>query len=215
MKENTIDFQFKGRYFEMGNPDTAKEIWFVLHGHGQLAEYFIKKFEKLNPNDFYIIAPEGLSKYYLQGYTGRVGATWMTRENRLIDIDNYITYLDIIYSNVINKVSKEVKITALGFSQGTATVSRWISSSQVTIHRLILWAGNFPPDMHVAATQIRIKDVEILNVYGTKDQFLNQEKLKEQHLIIDSIGATPTQLTFDGAHEIDENTLMKIATNSY
>lgn len=215
MKESTIDFQFKGRYFEIGNPATAKEIWFVLHGHGQLAEYFIKKFEKLNPNDFYIIAPEGLSKYYLNGYTGRVGATWMTKENRLVDIVNYITYLDEVYNKVLNNASKEAKITALGFSQGTATVSRWLTSSQVTIHRLILWAGIFPPDMHIAAAQLRIKNVDILNVYGTEDEFLNEEKLNEQQSIINSIGVTPIQIIFEGKHEINEDTLMKIATNSY
>ena len=36
------------------------------------------------------MAPEGLSRFYLEGFSGKVGATWMTREDRLNDIDNYL-----------------------------------------------------------------------------------------------------------------------------
>jgi hypothetical protein len=31
-----------------GNPDNCRRVWIVLHGYGQLSDYFIKHFEVLN-----------------------------------------------------------------------------------------------------------------------------------------------------------------------
>ena len=74
--------------------DTTERVWLVFHGYGQLSEYFIKKFEGLDPEKNFIIAPQGLSKYYVNGVSGRVGASWMTKEDRLTEIENQYTYLD-------------------------------------------------------------------------------------------------------------------------
>jgi hypothetical protein len=44
--QKELTFQFKARYFSSGAvTPTTKHIWFVLHGYGQLAEYFIRKFD--------------------------------------------------------------------------------------------------------------------------------------------------------------------------
>jgi hypothetical protein len=105
MKEVNIEFTYKTRYYTKGElGSSTKNIWFVLHGYGQLAKYFLNKFNIVSEAGAYVIAPEGLSKFYLEDVTSRahtgnnrVGATWMTRENRLTDIENYITYLNRIY----------------------------------------------------------------------------------------------------------------------
>ena len=81
MKHN-IKVEKTATYYSSGNIKTAKTIWFVLHGYGMLAEYFIKKFDSIVNNDNCVIAPEGLSKFYTKGFYGRVGASWMTKENR-------------------------------------------------------------------------------------------------------------------------------------
>lgn len=214
MNDRSVNFQYKARYFEYGDPATAKELWIVLHGHGQLAQYFIQKFKILDPNQYYIIAPEGLSRYYLTGYSGRVGATWMTKEDRLTDIDNYVNYLNSVYQN-INNIRSKVKITVLGFSQGTATVSRWIAQSEIKIDRLILWAGLFPKDMNYKLAHERFKNIEILNIYGRNDEFLNDDRLNDQQEIVGKLGIKPTTIVFDGNHSIHHQTLIKIATNSY
>lgn len=215
MNERSISFLHKSRYFETGNPETAKELWIVLHGHGQLAQYFIKKFQDLDPDQYYIVAPEGLSRYYLSGYSGRVGATWMTKEDRLSDIENYVNYLNVVYHEVVSKLKENVKITFLGFSQGTATVSRWIAQSEVKADRLILWSGIFPDDMKPEYTKKRYDEIEIINVYGEKDEFLTPLHFDDQQKIIKEIGITPITIVFDGNHIIHKQTLMKIATNSY
>ena len=121
MKESGISFQFKARYYTLGDlrPSTSK-IWFVLHGYGQLSKFFISKFKILADTGVHVIAPEGLSKFYLEDITtransgnNRVGATWMTRENRLTDIENYLTYLSNVYKIEV-PVDFQGEITLLG-----------------------------------------------------------------------------------------------------
>ena len=128
MTENDIAFDFRARYFSAGAPDDdAVQRWFVLHGYGQLAKFFIKKFDILARHRIRVIAPEGLSRFYLEPIqdggrrNNRVGATWMTRENREMDIRNYIAYLDAIYRT--ESQNKNLPVTLLGFSQGAATAS--------------------------------------------------------------------------------------------
>lgn len=93
----------------------APNVWFCLHGYGQLSEYFIKGFENLDPNEHYVIAPEGLHRFYLRGTSGRVGASWMTKEERLDDINDYVKYLDQVYDEVIDSNLNQ-KIIVLGLS---------------------------------------------------------------------------------------------------
>src|ERR1051325_10016453 len=49
-----------------------------------------------------LVAPEGLSRFYLseRATERRVGASWMTREDRLAEIADYLGYLDAVYDDV-------------------------------------------------------------------------------------------------------------------
>lgn len=159
--QKDISFTSKARYFISGEVTRhTKHIWFVLHGYGQLAAYFIRKFEGIQSSETIVIAPEGLSRFYLQDVTTRtqtgdnkVGATWMTKENRLTDIENYLNYLTQVYTSEVPQ-NYTGKITLLGFSQGAATVSRWAADNRIKYNRLILWAGVFPPDMNFEKTDL-------------------------------------------------------------
>ena len=43
MEQQELQFGFKARYYRLGNLDaTTKQLWFVLHGYGQLAQFFIR-----------------------------------------------------------------------------------------------------------------------------------------------------------------------------
>jgi predicted esterase len=215
MDQHEVSFEFRARYFKLGEitPET-RQVWFVLHGYGQLAEHFLKKFSVLKDHRVCVVAPEGLSRFYLSDLSpgigrpnDRVGATWMTKENRLMDISNYMTYLDKIYRQELN--GKKIPVTILGFSQGSATASRWALSENISFDRLILWAGIFPPDMdfHNANTVLRSKDISV--VYGNKDPFLSDERFSEMHLLTSKLGVSVKELVFDGGHEIDNATLLK------
>jgi predicted esterase len=218
MQEKNLNINFKARYFKLGElTERTKEIWFVLHGYGQLAQYFLSKFKKLAEHDIVVIAPEGLSRFYLQdvatrSQTGnnRVGASWMTRENRLMDIENYITYLNSIYTD---EVRREIPIKLLGFSQGAATASRWAMQGSVNFNTLILWAGIFPNDIDFEKGKEFFKTKDVKIVFGNGDQFLTPERIDEIKVLLNKLNLPYNPIVFDGGHEIHETTLLKLITN--
>jgi predicted esterase len=216
MEEKQIVFSYKARYYKLGQiTSKTKAIWFVMHGYGQLAQYFIQKFKTLESKDICVIAPEGLSRFYLEQLenagrkNNRVGASWMTRENRLTDISNYLQFLDSVYEKEVTDESTEVVV--LGFSQGSATASRWVADGRIKFDRLILWAGVFPPDMDFNNASAVLKNKKVSLVYGTQDQFITDERFAEMELVTARLGTTIDKIAFNGGHEIDEATLNNIA----
>jgi predicted esterase len=217
MKEEAVQFNFKARYYKLGEiTSTTRKVWFVIHGYGQLAQYFLKKFTPLENPETCIIAPEGLSRFYLEDVTKRsqpgnnkVGATWMTRENRLMDIGNYLTYLNQIYQREIPH-SFDGEITLCGFSQGGATVSRWALDGDMKFHRLILWAGIFPNDMDFEKGTTLLKDKEVIEVYGKQDPFLTDVRISEMTQLNKKLNLPIKIVQFAGGHEINTETLLEL-----
>ena len=74
-----------------------------MHGLGQLASVFIGYFKTIATPTRLIVAPEALSRHYIpqSGSSGtkdaRIGATWMTREDRDNEIADYVEYLDAVW----------------------------------------------------------------------------------------------------------------------
>jgi predicted esterase len=212
MESKHIQVQKTARYFTLGSlTPTTKHIWFVCHGYGQLANYFLKKFEIIEDEQTFIIAPEALNRFYLQGFTGRIGATWMTREERLSEIEDYVQYLNQLYSAVLSDINKSnIMINILGFSQGVATVCRWLASRQVKADNLILWAGQLPADMDIGLTRETLSQTTMYVIYGTKDEFLKDINPHEYIGTFTIAGFAPHIISFRGTHEIHQQTLIKL-----
>lgn len=217
MQELQIIFNFKARYFKLGEiNESTKGVWFVLHGYGQLAQYFLVKFKPLLTQNICVIAPEGLSRFYLEdvntrNQTGstRVGATWMTKENRLADIENYLHFLNSVYKTEIS--SKSIPVTILGFSQGAATASRWATQNLIAYNSLVLWSGIFPNDMDFEKSKEVLKTKKVYQVYGNKDPFLSDARIGEMKGLAEKLGVGSPPVVFEGGHEIHEETLLSIA----
>src|SRR5688572_28488069 len=169
------------RYCTLGN-DTgpAHELWIVCPGSAQLARTFVEEFRTIAGAGRLIVAPEALNRFYLNreagraGASARVGATWMTREDRLAEIDDYVRYLDELHREVTARQPRaDARVTALGFSQGTATVARWLVHGTARIDRLVLWAGLLPPEIDPGGPlRDRLRSTELLFVRGTRDEML-------------------------------------------
>lgn len=212
MKENHITVSKKARYFTSGNyNDKTQNVWIVCHGYGQLANYFLKKFDCLNNEQTFIIAPEGFHRFYTNGFNGRVGASWMTKEDRLNDIDDYVNFLNLLYDDIIKRFSvNSITINVLGFSQGAATVCRWIQRGYAKIDNLILWAAVFPPDVTFEIFNTEIISKKQYIVCGDKDEFISTEDIEKQKKLLDENGIEYKLLTFNGKHEINTETLVEL-----
>jgi predicted esterase len=211
MQKHYFTTERTARYFTLGNPD-ASTIWFACHGYGQLAEYFIRNFEELDLNKNFIVAPEALSRFYLEGFSGRVGAAWMTREERDSEIKDYVNYLNRLYSSIL-KENTTTKINVLGFSQGVPAVCRWVADGKIKFDKLILWAGIFPPDLNTDfsfTVENLLKDKLTYIIYGKDDQFLKKEHLQEIEKF-KQIKPDLRVIMFEGRHEINRTILQQLS----
>lgn len=208
ISEKHITFQKTGRYFVQGDLQDGKHLLIALHGYGHLAEYFIRKFKAVDQEKYVVICPEAPHRFYLKESSGRVGASWMTKEGRLTDIKDYVTFLDTMLTDLKSN-NKFDSVTLLGFSQGGATASRWLAYGQHQFDRFILWATVFPPDMEAEYCEKFNKSRNFF-VFGTKDEYYNIESIHEHFKEMERIGVPFEMLNFDGTHNIHEETLLNI-----
>lgn len=215
MIENHVKYTTRARYFTSNNElDSVEEVVYVLHGYGQLAYYFLRKFKSLFNDRTLFVAPEAPYRYYLNHNSGRVGATWMTREDRLTDISNYVNYLESLHDEIKKKYNPR-KITVLGFSQGAATASRWVAQGSILPNRFILWASVFPPDMDYSFDIPKFNRSEVTLVCGTKDEFIDDEKWKSHTDFLIESGLKFSEKRFEGVHDIDIRTLDQILNSTH
>jgi hypothetical protein len=95
-----------------------KEILIALHGYGQLSEYFLRKLHPIFREERLIVVPEATNYAYLEGFSGRVGANWMTRHERESAIDNNHHYLNGLLENILLKYKKTYHQSSRFFPRG-------------------------------------------------------------------------------------------------
>ena len=136
----------------------------------------------------------------------------MTREARLIESEDYVGYLDALDEHVFEEVERErVQVVALGFSQGTSTICRWLASGKSRADALIVWAGIVPPELAGTPDFARFKELDITFAFGDRDQYATPKVVAEQETLLRQNGIAYRLVPFAGGHEIDETILLKIA----
>jgi predicted esterase len=211
-REHRIHVRRSARFYTLGEPGPAlKECWLVCHGYGQLASRFAQSFEPIASPQRCLIFPEGLSRFYLDDeMRHKVGASWMTKEDRDAEMADYVAYLDAVYEQVM-RGDAGVRVTALGFSQGAPTVSRWIAFGRHTVARLILWGGDIPPDLDLAAAAGRFAKLEVVMVRGRQDEYITEKVLRAALKRLVDHRIRHRLVEFEGGHEIDTKTLQEIS----
>lgn len=209
--KQSIRFEYESHYFLSQEPTfQEKEIWLVVHGYGQLAEFFVRKFKSFFTPDRLFIAPEGTNYNYLEGFQGRVGANWMTKHERETAIANNHRLFDQLIGSFLEKYTEKPKINVLGFSQGAATATRWASVWDGKIDTLVLWAGGFALDLNLGAANDSFAQTELIMVLGEKDELITPESIQKQEELISSLGKEVQRFNFDGGHELEAEVLDKI-----
>lgn len=206
-----VEFTYQAHYSVSHEPTfQEKEVWIVFHGYGQLAEFFIRKFLPYDNPYCLIIAPEGTNYSYLNGFQGRVGANWMTRHEREVAIENNHRFLDTLMENILSEFEVAPVIHVLGFSQGAATATRWVSRWSSRAKSLILWAGGFAQDLNIEKVRDVFCDTKLVMVLGENDELITPESIQKQQELIDNLGKTVLKINFSGGHELNAEILKKI-----
>jgi predicted esterase len=203
MQEHHLLTPRTARYLTMGPPAAqAAEVWFGLHGYGQLAPRFARRLAPLDDGRRLIVVPEGLSRFYVDVHGRAVGASWMTREDRAHEIDDYVRYLDAVAGAVLGGAASP-PINLLGFSQGSATACRWVERGTIRPGRVVLWGGEVPPDLDWSRAEPRFRGIEFVLVAGDQDDFATAEALSRHSETLAGHGVTHRVVQYPGGHSID------------
>lgn len=211
IQEKQISYTTTNTYKTLNTlTNKTKRVWIVLHGIGYLSKYFIKYFDELSADENYIIAPQAPSKYYLKNQYKYVGASWLTKENTVLETNNVLTYLDSVVA--AENIPDSCELLIFGFSQGVSIATRWVASRQLKCTKLVLYAGGIPKEL----TQ---KDFIFLNeqqtdvsiIVGDKDQYITGEILKSETQRIEELfqGKAKQQI-FEGGHEIKKELINEL-----
>ena len=211
------------RYALLGSPDAdLTEVWIVCHGHGQLARRFLSRFLPLERSDRLFVAPEALSRCYLEPPRGGphapdtpVGASWMTYEDREAEIGDYVRYLDLLHDEIFSVVDRaKVRLWVLGFSQGVATVARWVARGKVRPDRVVFYAGLLPTELDASSAARFSARSPLTVVIGTTDEFASPDLIAKQEARMRELEVPHETIRFEGGHEIKADVLKQLVQSA-
>jgi predicted esterase len=212
MQTHSLRAARTARFHTLGEAARAREIWFLLHGYGQLANAMIEACSVLAAPDRLLVAPEALSRFYLRGGNGPVGATWMTREDRDNEIADYVAYLDLVARRIDELGAHAAgRRNVLGFSQGAVTACRWACNGAMRFDSIVLWGGGVPPAASGETLRQRLSSARIVLVRGDGDAVHDGAAVERDFERLRAAGATVRREIFSGGHALDASTLARIA----
>ena len=213
--QHTLRVDRTARVTTLGTPSTAETWWIVLHGYGQLATDFVSHFEPIVAPDRAVIAPEALSRFYVDGLETheQAGASWMTRAAREEEIHDYVAYLDRVVEH-FRPDGPSPSIRVLGFSQGAATASRWAVLGDTTVDRLVLWGGAPPHDLDLDTHAGTLRQMDLTLVVGTEDPYVTPERRAAVEKRLAGHDIPVTVHTFEGGHDLNDTVLQRLVRAS-
>lgn len=204
--EKSIQYTATNTYNTLNSHTSkTKNVWLVLHGIGYLSRFFIRHFASLNPEENYIICPQAPSKFYKDKNYKHVGASWLTKENTAIEIENVLNYIDAIINNE-NIDFDKVNFIVLGYSQGVSIASRWLALRKRFCHKLIVISGVFPKELN----QIHFKHLPTLQTIhsvGLKDELFDPKNVKKQEERVNQYFPNLKIINHEGGHIFESNLL--------
>jgi len=218
-REHHLPVTRTARYFTLGPVSGApRQLWICCHGYGQSAARFLRHFARIDDGGRLIVAPEGLSRFYIEETTGgshadaKVGASWMTREDRLSEIDDHIGYLDALVTQLGEDYDlAATRVIALGFSQGVATVCRWVERGRSRVDEVVLWAGAMPPDLDLDRPAHPLRTLRPVVVVGDDDPYAPPAAVAEHESRLRARAIDYELIHFAGGHRLDYDTLVALA----
>ncbi len=195
-------------FYTHGAPTAQTQyFWFASHGYGQLASQLIYKFRDFDASTHFVVAPEGLSRFYWKMQSDQIGASWMTKLDRLDEIADFCNYLTDLFDEYRAQLPDDVRVVLFGFSQGCATLLRWLMRTHTKFDTLVLWGGPLPEDLDYQ-TDPFLRERTIHLVVGDTDEFIDAPKILKHlefalsnHLNVQFHG-------FEGKHEIPVEVFM-------
>jgi predicted esterase len=189
------------------SPETA--VLVVLHGWGQNARSFIRKFTALRKHSVLVVAPQAPHQFYLNMETRKVGFGWMTAFDRDRGISNVVARIDAILDSVeVEHRMGAIRPCLLGFSQGVSIAWRYAIHGGRNVSGLVACGGDLPPDVEQALPNR--KPVPTMLVHGRQDAIVPWSKAQSAESVLRG-HAYPIEVNyFDGGHDLPSGLIERL-----
>jgi len=91
-------------------------------------------------------------------------------------------------------------------------VSRWAALGGVRPDRMILWGGEVPPDLDLAAAAERLRRLRLILVVGDQDEYITDKVLARDEARLHEQEIPFETRRFHGGHELDAGVLRELAS---
>jgi predicted esterase len=199
-----------GRYL-VEAPDGAAPAGTLVgfHGYAEGAEAQLARMRSIpGAGAWLLVAIQGLHRFY-QRRTSEVVASWMTRQDRELAIDDNAAYVSAVVDAVAAEWPGSRPLAFSGFSQGVAMTFRAAAAAPRPVGAVIAVGGDIPPELDRAALG-RVPRVLICR--GTRDEWYTTAKFDADIGRLRAAGAAVTPIAFDGGHEWSEAVVRAAAT---
>ncbi len=171
-----------------------------FHGYAEDAELQMERLRATAGNSGWLcVSIQALHRFY-RGRTERVGASWMTGQDRLLAIADNIAYVKSCLDAVRTEWPECADLPGIfaGFSQGVAMAFRAAVHAASQGSGVIAVGGDIPPEIN---TQELTRVSKVLLIRGTTDDWYTQEKFAtDQHRLRES-GVPFRAQELTGGHE--------------
>src|SRR5215831_9606498 len=121
--EHSIEAMTHGRYL-LDGAGGGKRLLVGFHGYGESAEMELNRLRSVSGSDRWIVlAIQGLHRFYRRS-SDEVVASWMTRQNRELAIQDNCSYVAKVVDTVTKQCDATGPIVLSGFSQGVSMAFR-------------------------------------------------------------------------------------------
>jgi predicted esterase len=192
-----IEAAVHGRYLLRPATGSPAGVLIGFHGYGESAGPHLEALLEIPGVERWAVASiQGLHPFYTR--SGEVVASWMTKLDREVAIDDNITYVRRAVGEILDSAGVDGPLVYAGFSQGVAMAYRAAVGAGHACHGLIALAGDVPPE-------IAERDLDgfppVLIGRGASDSWYSEEKLTADVQLLRGKGVEVDFERFDGGHE--------------
>ena len=191
---HTIEARTHGRYLVEAR-DEPSPLLVGFHGHAENAEIMLDNLRAISASGWSLLSVQALHRFYTK--RGDVVATWMTKQDRELEIANNIAYVWSVVDRVRRDYPVRRPLVFAGFSQGVAMAYRAAAAGECD--GLVVLAGDVPPDVAARASSLP----PILLGRGKADDWYTKEKSAADLTVLHGAGVDLTEHVFDAGHVWD------------
>jgi predicted esterase len=190
--------QVHGRALLRRASESPAPLLVGFHGYGENAERLLEAIVEIpGISTWHVASLQALHPFY-NTKTGEVVASWMTKLDRELVIEDNIQYVARALEVVDKQLEIEGPTVFLGFSQGTAMAYRAAGSAGHACDGLIALAGDAPTE--IADESIHVPP-RVLIGCGSDDSWYDEAKMESDLARLRGRGTEVEVCAFEGGHE--------------